>query len=88
MRCRNLLGQKKQRCTERNEVRRETDNNNSEDSPRVEQNISNQNKITQSDERRKSLTQNKTSFACNSTDHEIKKCTKKRNILVKHKERG
>ena len=27
-------------------------------------------------------------YACNSSEHQIKECTKKRNILVKYKERG
>ena len=48
-----------------------TDNNSTEDPPRAEQNISNKNGITQTDEGRKSLAQDKTCFACNFTVHHI-----------------
>ena len=36
--------------------------------------------MTQSDEGRKRLAQDKTCYACNSTECQIKECTKKRNI--------
>ena len=43
--------------------------------------------MTQSDEGRNSLAQDKKCYAWNSSEYRIKECTKKRNILVKCKER-
>ena len=82
-----IYHRKKQTCAEPKIVRRGTDNNITEDPPVIEENISNKNKMTQSEEGRKSLGQGKTCYACNSTE-QIKECTKKRNIIVKYKERG
>ena len=44
--------------------------------------------MAQSDEGKNSLAQGKKRYACNSSEHQIKESTKKRNILVKYKERG
>ena len=85
MGCRNLPEEKIN--IHRTKHRKGTDNNITEDPPRIEQNISN-NKMTQSGEGRDSLAQDKKCCACNSSEHQIKECTKKRNILVKYKERG
>ena len=82
-----IYQRKKQAYTEPNIVRKGTDNNITEDPPRIEQNISN-NKMTQSDEGRDSLAQDKKCYAYNSSEHQIKECKKKRNILVKYKEGG
>ena len=82
-----IYQRKKQTYTEPNIVRKGTDNNITEDLPRIEQNISN-NKMTPSGEGRNSLAQDKKCYACSSSEHKIKECTKKRNILVKYKERG
>ena len=71
MGCRNLP-EEKQTYAEPKIVRKGTDNNIKEDSPRIERNISNKNKIIQSDEGRKSSAQDKTCYACNSTEHKLK----------------
>ena len=55
---------KKQTCTEPSIIRNRTDNNITEDQPRIERNISN-NKIAQSDEGKNSLAQDKKCYACN-----------------------
>ena len=81
-----IYQRKKQTYTEPNIVRKGTDNNITEDPPRTEQNISN-NKMTPRDEGRNSLAQDKKCYACNSSEHQIKECTKKINITVKYKER-
>ena len=85
MGCRNLPEEKTN--IHRTKHRKGTDNNITEHPPRIEQSIS-KNKITQTGEGRKSLVQDKKCYACNSSEHQIKECTKKRNILVKYKERG
>ena len=82
-----IYQRKKQTYTEPNIVKKGTDNNITEDPPRIEQNISS-NKMTPSDEGRNSLAQDKKCYACNSSEHQIKECTKKKNILVKYKVRG
>ena len=44
--------------------------------------------MAQSDQGKNSLAQDKKYYAFNSSEHQIKECTKKRNISVKYKERG
>ena len=78
---------KKQAYIEPSKVRKRNDNNITDDQPRIGRNISN-NKMAQSDEGKNSLAQGKKRYACNSSEHQIKESTKKRNILVKYKERG
>ena len=87
MGCRNLL-EEKTNIRRTKIVRKGTDDNSTEHPPTIEQNVSYKNKMTQSDEGRKSLAQDKTCYACNSTEHQIKECAKKRNVLVKYEERG
>ena len=83
-----IYQRKKQTYTKLNIVKKGTDKNLTKDTPRIKQNISNKSKMTQSDKGRNSLAQDKKCYACNSSEHQIKECSKKRNISVKYKERG
>ena len=60
---------KEKTYTEPNTVRKGTDKNSAEDPSRIELNISNKNKITRSDKRRKGAAEDKTCYACNFTEH-------------------